>query len=78
MPRRHAAPSLRHAAILAIGRSFDLVCYGLRSPGDLNTMMETSGYLDTDTPLASLPAPLLEDMTAVICRSVTRTVRIII
>ena len=68
MPRRHEAASLRHSAILAVGRSFELVCYGLRSRADLNTALETLAYLDTTTTLASLPASLLEDMYSVICR----------
>ena len=68
MPRRHEVVSLRHEAILAVGRSFDLVCYGLRSRDDLNKMLETGAYLDTATPLASLPASILEDMYSVICR----------
>ena len=68
MPRRHEVASLRHEAILAVGRSFDLVCYGLRSRADLNTMLEAGAYLDTATPLSSLPASILEDMYSVICR----------
>ena len=65
MPRRHEVASLRHSAILSVGRSFELVCYGLQSRADL---LETMAYLDTPTPLAPLPASLLEDMYSVICR----------
>ena len=65
MPRRHEVASLRHSAILAVGRSFEIVCYGLQSRADL---LETMAYLDTATPLAPLPASLLEDMYSVICR----------
>ena len=63
MPRRPAVASLRHAAILAVGRHFELVCYGCRDQAQLGLLLDTSTYLQAEVPaVTSLPASLLEDL----------------
>ena len=68
MPHRRETLSLRQMSILCIGHNFDLVCYGCKNSSELNSLMESDGYLSVKSPVAYLPSSLLEDMYSVICR----------
>ena len=67
MPRRKSPASLRQAAILCVGKYFDLVCYGCRDYNSTNLMVDSEMYHEMSTPLDRLPSSLLEDMYTVIC-----------
>ena len=68
MPKRKNPSSLRSLVIACVGRHFEKICYGCKSSEDVNTMIDTSSYLTNETPLATFPASLLEDMYNLICR----------
>lgn len=54
MPLRHSPPTLRKAAIVALGNNWDLFCYGCRSSMEMNTLLENDGFLQFVGPFTHL------------------------
>jgi len=68
MPRRPQPPTLRLAAIKAVGRHLERICYGCKNSHETLLLTESDAFLREEGPFVTFPPSLLEDLLQEVCR----------